>query len=52
MYDKQKEQGLDIDVFVPVAKGFEINRNLGDYTIISENHKYDRYIFHLKQKKS
>ncbi|MFD2639171.1 glycosyltransferase family 4 protein [Piscibacillus salipiscarius] len=52
MYDKQKEQGLDIDVFVPVAKGFEINRNLGDYTIISENHKkYDRYIFHLKQKK-
>ncbi|WP_411954020.1 glycosyltransferase family 4 protein [Alkalibacillus sp. S2W] len=50
LYDKQIEQGLDIDVYVPVAQGFVENRELGNYTTVSKNHKkYDRYIFRLKQ---
>jgi glycosyltransferase involved in cell wall biosynthesis len=53
LYDKQVENGLDIDVFVPVPYSKELAKNdLGDYTMVSTNHgKYDRYIFHLKHYK-
>ena len=37
LYEKQKESGLDIDVYVPVPKTYNTeNINLGEYTTISE----------------
>jgi len=53
LYDKQIQNGLDIDVFVPSP--FSISNcefDYGKYTMVSRNHgKYDRYIFHLKHYK-
>lgn len=54
LYDKQVENGLDIDVFVPVASSYieDATKKLGSYTTISVNHgKYDRFLFHLKHSK-
>jgi len=52
-YDKQKKNGLDIEVYVPIRKKMYLsNYNLGDYTTISENHnKIDRFLFYFKHKK-
>ena len=53
LYDKQRENGLDISVYVPVSKAVDISKlQLGSYTMISANHgKYDRICFHLKHNK-
>lgn len=53
LYDKQKESGLNIDVYVPVSTSVDTSSlKLGDYTTISVNHgKYDRLFFHLKHVK-
>lgn len=53
LYDKQKEHGLHIDVYVPVSKAIDTSKlELGDYTTISANHnKYDRVFFHIKHRK-
>ncbi|NMA31262.1 MAG: glycosyltransferase family 4 protein [Candidatus Methanofastidiosa archaeon] len=50
LYDKQIENGLDIDVYVPVSASVDPSAlKLGDYTNISVNHgTYDRFLFHLK----
>ncbi|WP_226643036.1 glycosyltransferase family 4 protein [Mesobacillus subterraneus] len=50
LYDKQKENGLDIDVFVPVSKLIkEPSYYSGSYTVFSKNHnKYDRFFFRYK----
>lgn len=50
LYDKQKENGLNIDVYVPVPTSVDTSSlKLGDYTTISVNHgKYDRLFFRLK----
>lgn len=53
LYDKQKEDKLDMDVFVPVPTSFkDWDLDFGDYTRISANHgSYDRILFHLKHGK-
>lgn len=53
LYDRQIEDKLDIDVYVPVANGFESSKlDLGVYSNISHNHgRYDRLFFHVKHKK-
>src|SRR5690554_3754465 len=53
LYDRQKESGLDIEVYVPVPTNFDTTGlNLGKYTTIRKNHgKYDRIIFYLKHRK-
>src|SRR5690554_2017580 len=53
LYDRQKESGLDIEVYVPVPTNFDTTGlNLGEYTRVRKNHgKYDRIIFHLKHRK-
>ena len=53
LYDKQKESGLDIDVYVPVSTSIDTSElQLGEYTTISANHsKYDRLFFHIKHNK-
>lgn len=53
LFDKQVENGLEINVFVPVPTPFKkTDVDVGSYTIISENHKkYDRLFFHLKHTK-
>lgn len=53
LYDKQKEDGLDIKVYVPIPNNIDATvLTLGEYTTISTNHnKYDRIIFHVKHKK-
>lgn len=53
LYDKQKESGLDIDVYVPVSTSIDTSElQLGEYTTISTNHsKYDRLFFHIKHNK-
>lgn len=50
LYDQQIENGLDVDVYVPVAKSVNLSSlDLGLYTDIRVNHsKYDRVLFHLK----
>lgn len=50
LYDKQVQNGLDIEVFVPVSNANSItSREMGNYTNVSVNHcEYDRYLFHLK----
>ncbi len=50
LYDEQKRTGMAIDVYVPTP--VPVNRDLGNYTIVSINHKkYDRYLFYLKHTK-
>ena len=53
LYDRQIEDKLDIDVYVPVANGFESSKlDLGVYSNISHNQgRYDRLFFHVKHKK-
>lgn len=53
IYDEQINNGLDIDVFVPVSSSLDLSGlKLGDYTSISTNHgRYDRMLFHLKHNK-
>ena len=53
LYDRQKSNGMDIEVYVPVPENFlSSNLTLGEYTNISRNHgKYDRLIFQIKQSK-
>lgn len=53
LYDRQVNNHMDLDVFVPVAKGTVIKKDdLGPYTRVFENHgKYDRFLFHLKHNK-
>lgn len=50
LFEKQIQKGIDIDVYVPVAKNFINHRiDYGEYTRIVKNHgKYDRYLFHIK----
>lgn len=50
LYDIQINNGLDIDVYVPVPFSYKkTDKNMGSYTMLSHNHgKYDRLIFHLK----
>ena len=53
LFDRQKESGLNLDVYVPVPTSMDVSAlKLGEYTIISVNHgKYDRLFFHIKHKK-
>ncbi|HZK70452.1 MAG TPA: glycosyl transferase family 1, partial [Clostridia bacterium] len=53
LFDSQVQNGLDIDVFVPVSSSYnKIGANHGKYTTISKNHgKNDRLLFHLKHSK-
>lgn len=53
LYDKQANNGLDIDVFVPVTPSSKnLESDFGSYTTLSINHtKYDRLLFHLKHHK-
>lgn len=53
LYEKQIDEGLDVDVYVPVSKDKDISElELGEYSHISKNHgKYDRYVFTLKHSK-
>lgn len=53
LYDKQIEDGLDIDVYVPVSTSIDTSDlELGKYSTISKNHnKYDRLFFHVKHNK-
>lgn len=53
LYDKQIENGLDIDVYVPVSTAKDTSDlELGKYSKISQNHnKYDRLFFHIKHNK-
>ncbi|MDK2828110.1 MAG: L-malate glycosyltransferase [Clostridium butyricum] len=53
LYDNQIENGLDIDVFVPISSSVILNNSdLGKYTTVSVNHgKYDRILFFLKHNK-
>lgn len=53
LFDRQKENGIDIDVYVPASTVTDISSlNLGEYTKISLNHsKYDRLLFHVKHNK-
>lgn len=54
LYDRQLQEGCDIDVYVPISYQYP-NEQIaasGEYTIISRNHnQFDRYIFHLKHRK-
>ena len=51
-YDKQIENNINIDVFVPVSKSFHTDRDLGDYSFISRCYsQIDRYSFYVKQYK-
>ena len=54
LYDKQRESGLDLEVYVPVAAGYDAQgRVFGDYATLSRTHgKYDRIIFHIKHNKT
>nr|WP_320025652.1 glycosyltransferase family 4 protein [uncultured Acetobacterium sp.] len=50
LYDEQIRTGMAIDVYVPTP--ISVNRDLGNYTTVSINHKkYDRYLFYLKHTK-
>lgn len=53
LYDRQIEDKVDIDVYVPVPNSMDTSKlDLGKYTNISHNHgKYDRVLFHFKHKK-
>jgi glycosyltransferase involved in cell wall biosynthesis len=51
LYDRQINDGLDLDVFVPVTESVNTSKlSLGNYTMLSKNHKnYDRFFFNKKQ---
>lgn len=53
LFDRQKESGLNLDVYVPVPTSMDVSAlKHGEYTTISANHgKYDRLFFHIKHKK-
>ncbi|MGO1469550.1 MAG: glycosyltransferase family 4 protein [Tissierella sp.] len=53
LYKEQIKKGLDIDVYVPVAKNIDTSSlDLGEFSYISKNHgKYDRVLFSLKHSK-
>jgi glycosyltransferase involved in cell wall biosynthesis len=53
LYEKQKRDGLEIDVYVPVPVNMQDNHlKLGDYINVRKNHgKYDRLFFHIKHSK-
>ena len=53
LYDIQKEDKIDLSVYVPVSNSYKnILDEFGDYTTISRVYKkYDRVIFHLKHRK-
>lgn len=53
LYNKQKNNGLDIEVYVPVGNKIEnYNYDFGSYTKIVNNYnKFDRFIFYIKHKK-
>lgn len=53
LYDAQAALGEHIEVFVPVARGFDgAERDCGAYATISPDHaKHDRLVFHLKHAK-
>jgi len=49
LYDLQVENGLDIEVFVPVSFSQLNLSSLGNYTTVSVNHnKFERFVFYLK----
>lgn len=50
LYDEQIKNKMAIDVYVPTP--VPVSRDLGIYTLISQNHKKaDRYVFYLKHLK-
>ena len=53
LFDRQKESGLNLDVYVPVHTAMDVSSvKLGAYTTITVNHgKFDRLFFHIKHKK-
>ncbi|AMB93702.1 glycosyltransferase family 4 protein [Aerococcus sanguinicola] len=54
LYDRQVASGMDLDVYVPIAKEFPKDRLAakGDYCqIVEAFHQADRYVFHLKHYK-
>jgi glycosyltransferase involved in cell wall biosynthesis len=53
LYDSQINNGLDINVYVPVSIAFDISKiQFDNFTSISVNHgKYDRFIFYIKHNK-
>lgn len=53
LFDKQIEQGIDLDVFVSVPTNYEMPiRDFGKYTLVRKNHhKWDRIWFGNKQRK-
>lgn len=53
LFEYQKKNGLDIDVFIPVYSNFQKKDfDYGEYTLISKNYnQHDRFIFHFKHQK-
>ena len=52
LYDQQKKEGIEIDVFVPTPEPIENGGAFGDYTTLSHNHtKLDRLFFKRKHSK-
>ena len=52
LYDQQKKEGIEIDVFVPTPEPFENGGASGDYTTLSHNHtKLDPLFFKRKHSK-
>lgn len=53
LFEKQLENGLEIDVFVPIPTSLSVPKlDLGGYTSLNVTHqKYDRFFFHLKHRK-
>lgn len=54
LYDRQVARGLDLAVYVPIAKQYPEERIAasGDYALVRRtNNQIDRYIFHLKHHK-
>src|SRR5699024_2410772 len=53
LFDKQKENNVDIKVIIPVSNEFEIsNKNFGIYSDVSGNYKkIDRMFYYRKQNK-
>lgn len=51
LYDRQKAQQLNIEVYVPMSYQFDTNKIAanGDYTTVQRNHHiWERYIFYMK----
>ena len=53
LFDKQVENGLEIDVYVPISNKLSGDKkDFGVYTRVSKNYKeYERYLFYLKHNK-